>query len=169
MEGNNAARGKKHWRLTAAKERNVMIKKALMLCLVIVFAGCAGYEVKPPKKTEMVQHIKGSVFSATDKGFFTTELVMTPRNPVVGKSKANLIIHDYEAHDTPGLDITVLLYMPETGVQSSEKPVVTDVERGLYRLENLYFQSPGIWQMKLNIKGPRFSDTVVLSLPEVKE
>lgn len=146
-----------------------MIRIAFVLGLAILYAGCAGYEVKPPRKTEMVQHIKGSVFSATDKGFFTAELVMTPRNPAVGKNKANLIIHDYEANDTPGLDITVSLFMPETGVQSTEKPVVTDVERGLYRLENLYFQIPGMWQMKLDIKGPRFSDSVVLSLPEVKE
>lgn len=116
----------------------------------------------------MVQHIKGSVFKATDTGYYTAELVMKPKQPIVGDNKAQLIIHDYEATDIPGLKITVIPYHPAKGIQSKETPKVKDAGRGLYLIENIHFSEPGTWELKLTIKGPYKDDTVVLPLPEVK-
>lgn len=146
------------------------MKKIILLVIGIFISGCAMDQMaKPPKETMKVQHIPGSVFQVTDNGFYTAELVLKPKNPVVGKSKGHLIIHDYEAVDTPGLDITATLYMPETGAVSKETPTFKDVERGLYIVDNIYFNEPGKWELKMEIKGQRFSDTVVLQLPEIKE
>jgi uncharacterized protein YceK len=156
---------------TFCVQKEDSMKKIILLIIVGLFvSGCAmDHMAKPPKETKQVQHIPGSVFQVTENGFYTTELVLKPKNPVVGKSKGHLIIHDYKAVDTPGLDITATLYMPETGAVSKETPTFKDKERGLYIVDNIYFNEPGKWELKMDIKGQKFSDTVVLQLPEVKE
>jgi hypothetical protein len=147
-----------------------MAKKLLVIIVSLVITGCAmDYKMKPPMVTVMDQHIPGRVFDKTEQGFYTTELVLKPRVPIVGKGRGHLIIHNHKAVDTPGLDITATLYMSETGVESSQKPAVRDVRKGLYKVENLFYDSPGMWTLKLEIIGRRASDVVVLSLPEVKD
>ncbi|MEW6109698.1 MAG: FixH family protein [Nitrospirota bacterium] len=141
-----------------------MMKKIALFVFLIALTGCS---VKYTPK--MVQHIKGSVFKATDRGYYTAELVMKPDPPLVGKNSAHLIIHDYEADDITGLNITVIPFMPEKGIQSNEKPVVKDAGRGLYIIENIYFRIPGMWELRLKISGPYMVDTVVLPLPEIIE
>jgi hypothetical protein len=56
-----------------------------------------------------------------------------------------------------------------TGVESSKKPVLKDAKKGLYKVENLFYDSPGMWNLKLEIRGSSVSDVVVLSLPQVWE
>lgn len=140
-----------------------MIQKWVSIITVLTVLGCA-----TTYKPEMVQHIKGSVFKATDSGYYTAELVMKPKQPLVGANKAQLIIHDYEATDIPGLKISVTPYLPAKGIQSKETPKVKDAGRGLYLIENIHFPESGNWELKLSIKGPYKDDTVVLALPEVK-
>jgi len=136
--------------------------KRLILFLLVTLFACA------PKYTpKMVQHIRGSVFKATDHGYYTTELVMKPSKPVVGLNKARLIIHDYEGNDVGGLKIKVTLLLPSRGIQSPQKPKVEDAGRGLYLIDNIYFPQPGKWQLKLKIYG-ELVDTVTLPLPEVQ-
>jgi hypothetical protein len=148
-----------------------MAKKILVIIVSLIVTGCAmDYQMKPPRETIMNQHIPVSVFDKTEQGFYTAELVLKPRrNPIVGKGRGHLIIHNHEAVDTPGLDIIATLYMSETGVESSQKPVVSGGRKGLYKVENLFYDSPGMWALELEIRGRRASDVVVLSLPEVKE
>ncbi len=138
------------------------MKKSILLIVTLYLLSCA--TTYTPK---MVQHIKGSVFKATDHGYYTTELVMRPKQPVVGKNKADLIIHDYEATDTPGLNITAIPYLTNKGITSKEKPIVKDAGRGLYLIENIYFHTHGKWELRLKIRGPEMDDTVVLPLPEI--
>lgn len=140
-----------------------MLIKLLSLAAAVFLAGCAvSYTPK------MDQHIKGSVFKATDTGYYTTELVLKPSPPVVGANTAQLIIHDYEAEDIPGLKITCSLYLPAKKLSPVTQPKVTDAGRGLYLIENMHFPEPGAWEIKLTIKGPFKTDTVVLQIPEVK-
>ena len=147
-----------------------MKRKILLLIFTLAFLGCAAnYVAKPPMTTMMVQHIDGSIFKATEKGFYTTELVLKKKKPVVGKNRGHMIVHNYKAVDTPGLSITAALYMPETGAVSKEPVVVKDKRKGLYSIENMYFDKPGKWELKMEIVGLSYSDTVVLQLPEVKE
>lgn len=142
--------------------------RILLIALAVLFVACAG-QTKETKtyKPQMVQHIKGSVFKATDRGYYTTELVIKPSPPVVGDNKAQLIIHDYKATDIPGLDITVVPYLPAKDMESSGKVKVFDAGRGLYLLDDINFSEPGKWQLKLTISGPKMTDTVVLDIPEV--
>lgn len=147
-----------------------MAKKILIVILGLVVTGCAmESQMKPPMQTIMDQHIPGSAFDKTEKGFYTAEVVLKPRKPIVGMGKAHLIVHNHEAVDIPGLDITATLFMAETGVESSRKPTIKDARKGLYKIDNLYYDSPGMWKMKLEIKGRRASDVVLLSLPQVWE
>jgi hypothetical protein len=117
----------------------------------------------------MDQHIPGSAFDKTEQGFYTAELVLKPIKPIVGMGRGHLIVHNHKAVDTPRLDITATLYMSETGVESSKKPVVKDVRKGLYKVDNLFYDSAGLWSLKLEISGRSASDVVVLSLPQVWE
>ncbi|RMG02174.1 MAG: hypothetical protein D6726_08110 [Nitrospirae bacterium] len=140
-----------------------MTKRLWLVLTVMVVVGCSAKFT--PK---MVQHIRGSVFSATDHGYYTTELVMRPKQPKVGVNKAHLIIHNYDAVDMPGLKIYVEPLLPARGITSPEKPTVKDAGRGLYIIENIVFPEPGNWELKLRIYGEELSDTVTLKIPEVK-
>lgn len=147
-----------------------MVKKIMLIIISLALTGCAmDYKMKPPKETIMDQHIPGSVFDKTEQGFYTAELVLKPRHPVVGPGRAYLIVHNYEAVDTPGLHITATLYKQDTKEESSKKPVVSGGRKGLYKVENLFYDSPGNWVLKLEISGYQASDVVLLTLPEVKQ
>jgi len=148
-----------------------MVNKIVISVIVgLALTGCAmNYKMKPPSETIMDQHIPGSVFDKTEQGFYTTELVLKPRHPVVGEGRGYIIIHNHEAVDTPGLDVTATLYRKDTGEKSSIQPVVKGERKGLYRVNNLYYESPGIWILKLEITGYQASDVVSLTLPEVKK
>lgn len=139
-----------------------MVKNWMIAIVLLGFAACAG--TYNPK---LVQHIKGSSFKATETGYYTAELVMKPKNPVVGKNKAHLIIHDYEATDIPGLTIKVVPYLPAKKLESGVKPTVNDSGRGLYIIEDIDFPEPGQWELKITITGPYKTDSVVLPVPEV--
>lgn len=154
-----------------AKEVDPMTKKILALLLALAFLGCAKAQTAGMDPAKMVQHFKGSIFKATDKGSCTTELIIRPNPPVTGKNSADLIIHDIrgdEAVDVAGLDVIATAYMTETGTPSPDKVTVKDAGRGLYILENLNYNMPGKWALKLQLSGPGLADTVVLDLPEVK-
>lgn len=143
-----------------------MVRKALALIVVLAVAGCtAGTKKYTP---EMVQHFKGSVFKATETGYYTAELIVRPNPPVVGENRADLIIHDYRAHDIEGLDIRVTPYLMEGDEDeaSPDVPTVRDEGRGLYLIENIHYQKPGKFALRVEIKGPK-DDAVVLPLPEV--
>lgn len=116
----------------------------------------------------MVQHIKGSVFKATDHGYYTAELVMKPSKPKVGTNMARLIIHNYEGKDIPGLRIKAVPVLPSKNLVSPEEPEIEDAGRGLYIIRNIYFPEPGKWELRLKIYG-EIVDSVILPLPEVTE
>ncbi len=139
------------------------MKKIIIMFLFVAMIGCA-VKYTP----ERVQHIKGSVFQETETGYYTAELVMKPKQPVVGANRAHLIIHNYEAVDIPGLNINVEPYLPGKGIKSDEKAVVKDAGRGLYIIENIKITEPGVWVLKVTIYGDEISDKVSLILPEVK-
>ncbi len=147
-----------------------MAKRIAVIIMSLLIAGCAvDQKAGAPMQTIMDQHIPGSAFDKTEQGYYTAELVLKPRNPVVGAGAGHLIVHNHEAVDTPGLNIRAMLYMSETGLESSKKPVVKDVKKGLYKVSDLHYDVPGVWKLKLEISGPMGSDVVVLSLPEVKK
>ena len=149
-----------------------MIKKALtcltLVALVFAFVGCVppgGKKYRP----EMVQHFYGSVFDATETGYYTAEVILRPNPPVVGRTKADLIIHDFRAEDRGGLDIQAELHMADTGEPAPEMPTVKEVRgphRGLYEI-SIYFPQPGDYELKLIIDGPAL-DSVVLQIPTVE-
>lgn len=120
-------------------------------------------------KPELVQHIKGSSFKPTQTGYYTAELVMKSDPPVVGKNQANLIIHNYRAHDIPGLTITVTPVLPGSSVTSPSTPSVKDVGRGLYVIDDIEFPVPGDWKLAIKIEGPDMNDVVTLDIPTVVE
>lgn len=140
-----------------------MFKKTVFVISLIFLFSCT---VKYTPK--MVQHIRGSVFKATDSGYYTTELVMKPTPPHVGYNNAHLIVHNYEGVDIPGLRISITPYLPSKNLTPEEKPKVKDAGRGLYIIENIYFPEPGKWELRLKLYGDEIVDTVILPLPEVK-
>ncbi len=141
----------------------LMLKKVSIIAAVLLLFACS---VKYTPK--MVQHIRGSVFRATDTGYYTTELVMKPKQPLVGKNKAHLIVHNYEGADIAGLRIDVTPVLPSGNLVPDQKPEVKDAGRGLYIIDNIYFPEPGKWELRLKLYGEEMVDTVVLPLPEVK-
>jgi hypothetical protein len=139
-----------------------MTRTAVVFIFSLIFAGCAATYTP-----EMVQHIKGSSFKATQTGYYTAELVMKPKQPKVGINKAHLIIHDYEATDIPGLTVKAVPVHKEKGTISDTTPIIKDAGRGLYIIENISLSEPGMWEMRLDIKGEFKNDSVVLPIPEV--
>ena len=150
------------------------MKKIFTACILIVvglaLTGCKTTNASGQKmyKPELVQHIRGSSFKATERGYYTAELVTKPKPPIVGENSAQLIIHDYKATDRGGLTITATPYLPAKDMTSESPVSVKDAGRGLYLLEGIKITEPGKWQMKLTISGPEETDSVVLDLPKVK-
>ncbi len=134
----------------------------ITIVLTILFFSCS-----PKYSPKLVQHIRGSSFSATEHGYYTTELVMKPKHPRVGVNKAHLIIHDYDGSDKPGLRIYIEPYLPSKDITSPEKPIVKDAGRGLYIIDNIVFPEPGDWVLKIRIYGEELSDRVTLKIPAV--
>ena len=133
----------------------------IVLCLFSLVSCSTKYTPK------LVQHIRGSSFSATEHGYYTTELVMKPRHPRVGTNSAHLIIHNYDGIDMPGLRIYIEPYLPSKDITSPEKPHVKDAGRGLYIIDNIVFPEPGDWVLRLKIYGEELSDSVTLKIPTV--
>jgi hypothetical protein len=149
-----------------------MVKKALapvvLFALAFAFIGCAPPGAKK-YRPELVQHMYGSVFDSTETGYYTTEVILRPNPPLVGRTKADLIVHDFRAVDRGGLRIQAELYLADTGEPAPEMPTVKEVggrHRGLYEIA-IFFHQPGDFEMKLIIDGPAH-DTVMLQIPTVE-
>lgn len=138
-------------------------RSLILLSAFLIFSCTVTY------KPELVQHIKGSSFKPTQTGYYTAELVFKSDPPVVGANQANLIIHNYKAHDIPGLTITVTPVLPGSTVSSSSTPSVKDAGRGLYVIDDIRFPVPGDWKLALKIEGPDMNDVVTLDIPAVVE
>jgi hypothetical protein len=153
-------------------KEETMIKQALtcvtLFGLALVFIGCAPPGAKK-YRPELVQHMYGSVFDSTETGYYTTEVILRPNPPLVGRTKADLIVHDFRAVDRGGLKIQAELSLADTGEPAPEMPTVKEVRgphRGLYEIA-IYFHQPGDFELKLTIDGP-FHDTVMLQIPTVE-
>jgi hypothetical protein len=152
-------------------KEETMVKKALapvvLFALAFAFIGCAAPGAKK-YRPELVQHFPGSVFDSTETGYYTTEVILRPNPPVVGRTKADLIVHDFRAKDRGGLKIEAELYVADTGEPAPEMPTVREVSAlpGLYEMQ-IYFHQPGDFELKLTIDGPAH-DTVMLQIPTVE-
>ncbi|RMG74070.1 MAG: hypothetical protein D6710_02160 [Nitrospirae bacterium] len=138
------------------------------IAVLIVFLVLFSFNCSTKYTPKLVQHIRGSSFSATEHGYYTAELVMKPKHPHVGVNRAHLIIHNYDAVDMPGLRVYVEPYLPSKNLTSPEKPRVKDAGRGLYIIDNIVFPEPGDWVLKISIYGEEFSDRVTLKIPPVR-
>ncbi len=141
-----------------------MFRRLNIILLTTVLLLACSAKIKP----KMVQHIRGSSFSATNHGYYTAELVMKPKQPVVGPNRAHLIVHNYEGEDVPGLRVIITPYLPDKEIVSPEKPKVKDAGRGLYIIDNIVFTEPGDWVLKIRLIGKELSDSVTLKIPTVK-
>ncbi len=138
----------------------------LLIFSLALLVGCGPKHT--PENPKVTQHIKGSAFSLTENGYYTAEFVFRPRQPVTGKNKGHLIVHNYRSIDVPGMKISIVPYLPAKGLTSPETPGVKDMGRGLYLVENIYFPEPGKWVFKMQMKGMN-QDRVTLEIPgEVK-
>jgi hypothetical protein len=146
-------------------------KLLLPLFVALALAACAAPTAPPGEKTykpKLMQHFEGTLFSSTERGAYTVELVCKPFPPVVGKNAADLIIHDYRARDIGGAEVEFVPWMPGEERASPESPAIKDTKIGLYVVENIVLDRPGKWVYRIRISHEGLEDSIVVRLPELE-
>lgn len=91
---------------------------------------------------------------ADDGQSLTIELRTAPAQPPErGVVTAQLRVTDPGGTPRNGLAIDVVPWMPAHGHGSSVAPVVTDTGDGMYRIDRLQLPMPGMWQLRVAMRG----------------
>lgn len=60
-----------------------------------------------------------------------------------------------------GGHLSVVPYMPDHGHISPEKPVVTDMDKGMYHLDKVFLWMPGVWETTIQATTSAGTDSTV--------
>ncbi|HXJ19034.1 MAG TPA: FixH family protein [Polyangia bacterium] len=77
----------------------------------------------------------------------------SPSQPTVGYDATQLAITDAGGAPVPGLDLTVIPWMPAHGHGTSVQPTVTETAPGVYVATPLDFFMAGTWELRSSIAG----------------
>ncbi|MFU8803046.1 MAG: FixH family protein, partial [Bradymonadaceae bacterium] len=94
-----------------------------------------------------------------DEGHFTITAAHEPATPVTGDNTLVLLVESTE-HDVEGLTITLEPWMPAHGHGSNTTPTVTEEGDGKYRVDDVVYTMPGVWQARIGIQGDDVEDTI---------
>jgi hypothetical protein len=141
-----------------------------MAMVLVVVSGCSTKDQAslPGSEPAMIKHYKNSLAKFTDKKQYSLELVM-PENMVrMGVNTLELIVHKDTGEDLPGVEVTVIPWMPDMGHGVLETPVVIERGGGLYSIDNIVFSMTGHWQLKIKVAKEGIEDAATFDFPEVK-
>jgi hypothetical protein len=103
----------------------------------------------------------------SEQGFYSVD-VQSAANPVmVGKNNMTVTIRDVKSMKPleRKLNIEALPWMPAHEHGSSNKPIITYLGKGKYRIEEITFTMPGDWDVYLKIQDGGNEDSVVFNVP----
>lgn len=105
--------------------------------------------------------------NSTEQGLYLVSLDFAGSQGRVGKNSMKLSVMEYrsKAPVKEKLDIEVVPWMPAHEHGASGIPVVKELGKGEFSVENVNFTMPGLWEIYVRInKGKKGEDTAVFNL-----
>lgn len=101
----------------------------------------------------------------TDKGWYTVTLNSAEKGFQVGVNSLSLAVRDKNGSAAPAAEISLIPWLPAGSHGVWDKPGVTDLGNGNYRVENVMFARTGQWDIRVVIKQGAREDRTVFSVP----
>jgi hypothetical protein len=104
--------------------------------------------------------------NATEQGLYFVSLEFTEAQVKVGKNSMKVFIGDHRTKaPLKGLDIEVVSWMPAHEHGTSTLPVIRELGKGEYSVEQVDFSMPGTWEVYIRINtGKKGEDTAVFNV-----
>jgi hypothetical protein len=106
----------------------------------------------------LVTHPLGTATST--EGHFIVTIAHDPITPTTGQNSLVLTL-DSTTHAVDGLSVSVVPWMPGHGHGSNATPWVSDDGAGVYRVTNVVYTMPGLWQARVTLEGDGVEDAIV--------
>ncbi|MEZ4269714.1 MAG: FixH family protein [Myxococcota bacterium] len=87
-----------------------------------------------------------------------------PAPPTTGQNRLTITVTHADGSPAPGATLTVDPQMPAMGHGSSETPVITEVDPGVYEAFPVTFQMPGEWTLSVTATHGTMSGSASASL-----
>ena len=103
----------------------------------------------------------------TEQGLYFVSIEFTGAHIKVGKNSMKLFIGDRrsKAPLKNKLDIEVVPWMPAHEHGTSELPIIRELGKGEYSVEQINLSMPGLWEIYVRInKGKKGEDTAVFNV-----
>lgn len=139
------------------------------LCLLV---SCPAYAAhthdsdSDQKTTKFTKHFNESLFTITEKGEFSIEILMDEKEYKIGKDVIGIVIHNARDEDVEGADLAVTARTPD-GQAISGSPVVKEKGDGLYTVSNLDLKREGRWELRVAVKKKSIEDSALFVFPDV--
>lgn len=125
------------------------------------------YKRGEDRHSEMTKHYEDSLFTVTENGEFSVEVILPKEGLEMGVNKVDIIIHDKKDRDVTNARIKIVPWMVDMNHGVSEAPQVSERGGGLYSLSNVLFSMTGKWELRLTISSGKVTDSVVITLPAI--
>lgn len=114
------------------------------------------------KEMLFTKHFNDSLFTMTENGEFSVEILPDEREYRIGKDVIGIVIHNRHDEDVEGAKISISL---EPAGDNTQEPVIRDKGDGLYTVKNLPLQREGEWKLIIRINRKKIEDSAVFSFP----
>jgi hypothetical protein len=127
--------------------------RALRALILAAFANvaCGAEATDPAAPPSFAADPDQTVVS--DSGALRIEVRFSPRPPTVGTDAVQLSFRDANGASMPGLDLTVVPWMPAHGHGTSVDPTVTEMTPGTFVATPLILFMPGSWELRMTTHG----------------
>ncbi|MHB8881285.1 MAG: FixH family protein [Thermodesulfovibrionales bacterium] len=105
--------------------------------------------------------------NTTEQGLYFVSIDFRGTPVKVGNNSLKLFIGDHrsKAPVKQKLDIEIVIWMPVHEHGTSALPVIRELGKGEYSVEQLNFSMPGLWEIYVRInKGKKGEDTAVFNV-----
>ena len=109
----------------------------------------------------LTKHFKESLFSKTEKGLFSVELLIGGKKLTTGENKIDLVIHDSKGTDVEGADVRVGVSPAVQGAATEE--IAGDKGGGLYRINGIRAEERST-QLVVKVRKGKAEDIAVFDL-----
>lgn len=102
----------------------------------------------------------GRLSRMTEKRMFRVDMTIAGKELKTGVNTIDILISDKAGKRVNGADITVKPWFTQLNQGVWEKPTVTELQNGLYRVQNIMLIKGGNWELKVSVKKGQAGDHV---------
>lgn len=144
---------------------------SMILALFFILSGCSTEGLiseirgEVPEEKNYTRHFKDSLYSITEKGLFSVEILSDKKELNIARDAAGIIIHDTDDEDVGGASVQVFLHIPAQDQEGSVLLNAADIGSGLYTVKDLDLKREGPWDIRVKITKGGAEDMAVFYFP----